>query len=94
MSTSGVYGPLQDYFVSRPQSRATIILSFAEIEGIIGRRLPDSARNPHNHTRWWMNGTNRHKQAEARKGAGWKRTALDLAHERVTVVRADTQGED
>jgi len=54
---------------------------FEEIEEILGRPLPDSARQ---YQAWWSN-QNR-SQSLGWQLAGWKATALDLENERVTFV--------
>ena len=68
------------------QSRKTawIRLSFREIESVIGRKLPVSARR---HQAWWAN-TASHSQAEAWMGIGWKTRGLDLERESVIFERA------
>ena len=59
------------------------VLSFDEIETIIGRALPASA---HRHRAWWAN-TDPHSQALTWLSAGWKVEAADLDSKEVTFVR-------
>ena len=59
--------------------------SFADIEKIIGRKLPDSARN---YPAWWANQSNGgHSQSQAWQGPGWQTRDLDLASEKVTFYK-------
>jgi hypothetical protein len=59
-------------------------LSFKEVERILKRNLPASARL---HQPWWAN-TTTHSHADAWMRAGWKTSRVDLAGERVTFVKA------
>jgi hypothetical protein len=61
-----VYDPLREH-LARFQFRE-LELSFAEIEGIIGRPLPRSAERP----QWWANQVGSgHPQREAWRAAGF-----------------------
>lgn len=77
----GVYDPLQKYL--RRQRLSELILTFTEIERILGRMLPKSAERP----QWWENATEiRHVQQHAWANAGYN--ALLLAgQEKVRFVR-------
>jgi hypothetical protein len=55
--------------------------SFDEVEQVLGRSLPESARQ---HRPWWAN--QGRAQSSAWQGAGWKTAKVDLANERVTFV--------
>src|SRR3712207_3181173 len=71
------------------QHLAEVPFTFAQIERVIGRRLPDSARR---HQAWWAN-TRWHSHAHAWLDAGWKTSRLDLGAEQVVFVRgADRPG--
>lgn len=61
-------------------------MSFAEIEKILGYRLPVSARE---YTAWWDNPSDgkTHPYTYAWIDAGLKRGSIDLKAERVTFVR-------
>ena len=63
----------------------TVTLGFVELEAVLGRGLPASARR---HRPWWANSGS--TQARGRLGAGWNVAAVDLAAERVTFQRAAT----
>jgi hypothetical protein len=51
-------------------------LGFADIERILGFRLPISA---YKHEAWWSNNATGHSHARAWLEAGWRTEALDLA---------------
>lgn len=55
---------------------------FAEVEAVLGRALPASARR---HRGWWANSGS--AQARGWLGAGWRVAGVDLAAERVTLTR-------
>jgi hypothetical protein len=62
------YDPLQKYLSRKKDTE--LLLSFAEIERVIGAMLPRSAAEP----QWWANGTNpdtRHLQNKAWRDAGY-----------------------
>ena len=62
------YDRLGDYLNLR--ASAEVELSFADIEGVIGSRLPDSAQRP----QWWANEADpqsRHVQSRAWRAAGY-----------------------
>lgn len=67
----GYYDPLRDYLTRRGDAEVT--LSFAEIEGIIGRPLPPSARK---YDAWWANvgdsPATRHSHARSWDAAGYR----------------------
>jgi len=68
------YGPLRDYLAALPLTTQEKTLSFAEVEKIIGDKLPDSAMR---HRPWWANqeGGSRAPQWRA---AGFKVDHADL----------------
>ncbi|HEX4181343.1 MAG TPA: hypothetical protein VHY32_11180 [Caulobacteraceae bacterium] len=76
------YEPLSRYLESRREAEAP--LNFSEVEAILGRDLPYSARH---HQPWWAN-TTTHSHAESWLRVGWKTRAVDLARQRVVFVRA------
>jgi hypothetical protein len=63
----GKYSPLGSYLTRRQQPISYVTLSFAEIEKIIGDKLPFSAFE---HQHWWSNTVSR-AQAKAWLNAGW-----------------------
>jgi hypothetical protein len=59
--------------------------SFSEIEGILGSKLPGSARV---HNAWWANGGDQTRsQSAAWQAAGWRASGLNLDRREVTFVR-------
>jgi hypothetical protein len=61
------YQPLHDFLVREGRDR--FVLSFTEIEMIIGAQLPPSAR--HRDYPWWINDPQQHTQAQAWLDAGY-----------------------
>lgn len=76
------YEPLEQHL--RRQSGGEHPMSFGEIERVLGRRLPPSARN---HRPWWSNNENSNVATRAWRRAGWKTARVDMASERVVFVR-------
>jgi hypothetical protein len=75
------YDALADY-LGTLRRREEHRLTFAEIERILGFRLPPSART---HPAWWANQSNgRHVQAKAWLTTGWHTTDTDLKLGEVT----------
>jgi len=64
---------------------ATKRLSFAEIERILGFKLPKSA---YKHEAWWSNNATGHSHARAWLEAGWRTEGVDLAGRKVTFQRS------
>ena len=60
--------------------------TFADVEGVLGFRLPDSARD---HPAWWGNetGAKTHSHARAWLAAGFETSQVRLDTERVTFRR-------
>ena len=61
-------------------------LTFAEIERILGFKLPKSA---YEHKEWWSNNATGHSHAKAWLEAGWRKQELDLDARKVTFKRLD-----
>jgi hypothetical protein len=59
-------------------------MSFAEIEAVLGRRLPPSARDSKIKRQWWAN-TDTHSQARAWLDAG-RKARLDVASDTVNFI--------
>ena len=80
------YDPLESYLAQVSSKEAEVVLSFAQIEQIIGANLPPDAYNPSG--TWWRN-TNDAKrpQAKAWLSAGWKIAASNQAGKQVRFVR-------
>jgi hypothetical protein len=77
----GRYEPLTRYLEGRRETEAS--MSFEEIEAILNRSLPPSARQ---HQPWWAN-TTTHSHADSWLRIGWKTRQVDLAGQRVVFVR-------
>lgn len=74
----GSYEPLRAYL---DQDKGTVVtLSFKDIERIVGRSLPASARN---HRAWWANART-HTHARTWMDTGWKVDSVNLTAQRVT----------
>lgn len=80
-----VYEPLRQRLVRAEQPRVT--MSFAEIEAVLGRRLPPSARDSKIKRQWWAN-TDTHSQAKAWLDAG-RKARLDVASDTVDFISED-----
>lgn len=82
----GKYAPLYRHLLAMagPDWRT----SFAEVEAVLGFRLPDSARL---HRPWWANSAkgNGHSHALAWQAAGWKTGRVDLDAETLVFARED-----
>jgi len=61
-----------------------IILTFRQIELLIGEKLPESARI---HSAWWSNATTSHPHADAWLLAGYKTHNLSLDNETVSFIK-------
>lgn len=71
---TSTYEPLHDYLVA--SSDSILPMSFAEVERILGRGLPNSARR---YPAWWANeqsGT--HAHAHSWMDAGWSTRRVDI----------------
>lgn len=82
------YQPLKNHLAAQPSPQVT--MSFSQIERVLGRPLPPSARGV-SKRQWWAN-TDTHSQAKAWLEAG--RTAkLDIRNDAVTFVRQESRKE-
>jgi hypothetical protein len=62
-------------------SVATRRMSFAQIERVLGFKLPKSA---YTHEAWWSNNATGHSHAQTWLSAGWRTEDVDLRHQKVT----------
>lgn len=77
------YAPLAEHLAAANDNVET--LSFAQLERVLGRPLPASARR---HRAWWSNeSSGTHTHAAAWMGAGWVADAIDLDSGVVTFRR-------
>jgi hypothetical protein len=74
----GRYEPLTAYLKGQAESRVTV--TFDELAGILGFRLPAAALN---HTEWWQEGSG-HPQARGWRDAGWSFVKTDRRAQTVT----------
>lgn len=70
------YDPLYDTLKHVPEHVDDVTLTFAQLEDVLGFRLPASA---HKHRAWWANPStpDHHPYAQAWLGAGWKVDSVD-----------------
>ena len=87
---AGDYQPLADYLTH--QSTATVTLTLAEIEMLLGLPLPPSART----RAWWVARTVQPPHRRLLAPLGWTVGAVHRRHgvEAVTFVKADAGGEE
>jgi plasmid maintenance system killer protein len=76
------YLPLAHLLLSRPVETAVLEMAFAEVERIIGAKLPASA---HEYDAWWR--ATDHSQASAWLSVGWKVAHVSRTRQRVTFER-------
>lgn len=79
-----IYQPLQSYLTDRAD--ASVVMTYSEIERLLGRRLPNTAYGD-NKRQWWAN-TETHSQALAWLRAN-RKAKLDVNREQVTFIRQD-----
>lgn len=77
---SPTYEPLYRHLLASDQN--TVSITFADIERLLGRSLPPSARN---HRAWWSGSV----APSSWRGAGWSLAQLDLRGESATFVRSE-----
>ena len=82
----GKYQPLADWLAAQP--RADVLLTFTQIEQILGAALPPSARAS---TSWWMDSRPSRAQAQPRLAAGWQVAAVDRRRA-VVLYRGESPG--
>jgi hypothetical protein len=59
-------------------------MKFSEVEGVVGRPLPASARN---HREWWSNNDSHTHARNGWLAAGWKTKNVDMAAQLLTFMR-------
>lgn len=77
----GKYEPLGDYL--RKQRVARIPMTFAEIERIVGTKLPKSQRYP----AWWSNNTSNNMMTQVWIDAGFETEQVDVAGRKLVFRR-------
>lgn len=75
------YDPLTAFLLSK-QGRE-VRVSFAEIEALIGQKLPDKSKA---HRAWWSNNPSNSVMTKAWLAAGYKSAQVDMAGEKLSFV--------
>ncbi|MEJ0086408.1 MAG: hypothetical protein WDO72_12030 [Pseudomonadota bacterium] len=78
-----IYAALGEYLSNLPHSTREIVLTFIEVEEILGRELPATARN---HRQWWENQESS-PQAGQWQRAGFKTSPVEMDDETVRFYR-------
>lgn len=78
----GKYEGLKQYL--RRQTSARLAMRFAEVEGIVGAKLPRSAKL---YRTWWSNDPEHHVQAAAWLEAGYRTEQVDMDEARLVFVK-------
>lgn len=78
MTEGTKYHPLFEHLLFSGQGETK--MTFAEIEAVIGARLPPSARR---REEWWSNSPSGHSQARAWMRANYRTERVDLAKETI-----------
>ncbi len=81
------YEPLEKYLFQ--QTGTSVAMTFAEMERVIGRKLPPSA---HKRNEWWSNNATNHSQAKAWLNAGFETANLDRKARKVVFKRVALAG--
>jgi hypothetical protein len=81
------YDPLTSYL--RAKGSAQVRMSFAEIERVIGTKLPPSAGA---HRAWWSNNSMNNVMTKAWLAAGYQSEQVDLAGKKLVFSRVATVG--
>jgi hypothetical protein len=82
--TDSRYAPLAIWLQQQPLKPEKILLTFKQIEEILGEELPTSARQ---HRSWWANDSVGHVQSQQWLEIGWRVSSISITDERVTFTR-------
>ncbi|NUQ79577.1 MAG: DUF4268 domain-containing protein [Polyangiaceae bacterium] len=82
------YAPLAAWLDNQPVDKDQVIVTFREIEQMIGGDLPTSARE---HRAWWGNNAKGHAQSRQWLETGWQVSSVSMRGERVTFARSRQQ---
>ena len=77
------YDPLAKFLHDSARTEGTVILSFAQVEDLMAKALPNSARRFRS---WWGNDSY-HVQSVAWQASGWRVFKVDMARQVVTFIR-------
>lgn len=75
------YEPLGTYL--REQGTELVPMTFAQIERVVGTKLPKSRQHP----AWWSNSTSNNVMTQVWLDAGYRTEQVDVAHERLVFRR-------
>lgn len=78
------YVALAQYLQELPDSEGLALLSFDDVNKIIGDSLPTSARQ---HRSWWANDSVSHVQSRQWLDAGWRVHQISITDQRVSFAR-------
>lgn len=81
----GKYAALSAHLATISGSAQNILMTFSEIEKVMGEKLPDSA---YEYRAWWSNDPSKPNSASW-LSQGWKAQSLSLSEKRLTFVRTD-----
>lgn len=81
----GKYAKLAEHFASQQRHTQSCIMTFPDIEKILGEKLPESA---YDYRAWWANDPSK-PQASAWLAQGWKAQNLSMSEKRLSFVRTD-----
>ena len=73
------YRPLGAYLAGQPGP--TCVLTFREVEALLGRPLPPSASA---HRAWWANDHGHNHAYHGWLAVGWRSETVDMARQRAT----------
>jgi len=84
------YRSLGDYLAGQAATgQRQVVLSFAQLEAIIGHPLPPAVRRARTSRGWWRNDATQDQAWYGWLRAGWFVTAASAATETVTFTRGD-----
>jgi CBS domain-containing protein len=81
----GKYAALSGHLASISKRTPNVLMTFAEIEKLMGEKLPESA---YDYRAWWSNDPSK-PNAASWLSQGWKAQSLSLSERRLTFVRTD-----
>lgn len=81
----GKYAALSTHLANISAKAQSVLMTFADIEKIVGEKLPESA---YEYRAWWSNDPSK-PNASSWLSQGWKAQSLSLSEKRLTFVRTD-----
>jgi len=84
---AGKYAALEQYLQDLPSRQRGVILTFQEIEQILGKKLPHSA---YAYLKWWTQESRpRSPQKQAFIRAGWRLCSISLVDQWIEFIRQE-----